>query len=103
MSSSTSAAATTQGLPPRPGIPNAHIGDVPHEILHRILFWKLLSNGDAAAIINFVTATPWLADRVSSVSGFNYRAACGVDLNNADWVFWRKFDQLRRAQRLNRL
>lgn len=107
MASSSTAASTTQRPAPRRETSRCHLGDLPLELIHRILFWKLLANGEAGAVIAFATAAPYLAARAGRVGGFNYITACGLvspewlaGLWDDDEMFWEKFYELRDAQRL---
>ncbi|KZM25120.1 uncharacterized protein EKO05_0007265 [Ascochyta rabiei] len=53
-----------------------HIGDLPSYVLHRILYWKLLANGELPTIVAFILTTPFLAEQAG---GTPLLTACGLD------------------------
>ncbi|KAF9693757.1 hypothetical protein EKO04_008442 [Ascochyta lentis] len=82
-----------------PAVLRGHIGDLPPQVLHRILHWKLLANGELPAVAAFVVATPFLAEQAG---GSALLTACGLDWTTVMWQqdvdFWMRFRQLRQEQ-----
>lgn len=102
MAPSSITAYTALRPAPRPDPLCGHIGDLPHEVIHRILFWKLLANGELPAVVAFVVATPFFAQKAGHAGRTDYLVACGLDWTSVLWQqdvnFWQKCYKLRRAQ-----
>ena len=106
MASSSTTAYTIVRPAPNPEPLRGHIGDLPHIVLHHILVWKLLANGELSAVVAFVVATPFLAEKAGHDGGTNLLAACGLDWTSILWQqdvsFWQNFHRLRRIQNRER-
>lgn len=102
MATSSTTAYTVLRAAQTPEPLRGHIRDLPSGVLHRILLWKLLANGEWPAVVSFVFAAPFLADQAGGEDGIELLASCGLDETNfcyqQDLEISRKFSMLRRSQ-----
>ena len=100
MSSAGTTAYTILRSATNPEPLRGHIGDLPPDVLLRILRWKLLANGEVPALIAFANATPFL---VQLAGAMDLLAVAGLDWTSILWQqdvdFWQKFRKLRRGQK----
>lgn len=77
--SSSIPACTVLRLAPSTEPIRGHIGDLPNDVLARILTWKLLANEQLSTVVNFVRAAPFLAQKAGHAGGINLLVACSID------------------------
>jgi hypothetical protein len=56
-----------------------------YTVLYRIVYWKLLANGELPAAAAFVMAPASLAGKAGHTGGTDPLAACGLDWTSVLW------------------